>query len=144
MVQFDEIGSVVRSSPFKVLVMVLDLVLMVNDFEMPALPPWLAFWTTPPEPPPWAESVWRPGAGELVNASECFEPFARCQAVGRPVALDGDGGASGACNASYAWFPEHPRGAWEHPTRRSFPTTRRAAPAPTTASSDSTTASPLP
>ena len=33
--QFDAIGCLVRASPFKILILVLDLTIAVNDFAMP-------------------------------------------------------------------------------------------------------------
>ena len=84
--RLDEIGEVVRASPFLLIVIVLDGAIAVNDFTLPDLHQLYhihAFFFPPhPIPTLWAAGVARPPfSGTVVDAASCSGE-----------AVDGDGG----------------------------------------------------
>ena len=112
----DGIGQTARASPFKMLVVILELAVQANEL---ALPTWEDVVATIPDLPSWSQvmsvitavSVFFSDAptawpvyvvadhGTLRNATNC-QPLEPCRALGAVV--------EGKCAASHAWFPSKP------------------------------------
>merc|ERR1740127_235351 len=91
----DEIGEIARANPFKLIVIIFDLVVMVDEMqniEIPEYPEW-ATWDSlqenfhsmfdehvPPKPPAWAVSAL--SFSGATNKTGCGDAHEACQALG--------------------------------------------------------------
>ena len=106
----DEIGEIARANPFKLIVIIFDLVVMVDEMqniEIPEYPEW-ATWDSlqenfhsmfdehvPPKPPAWAVSAL--SFSGATNKTGCGDAHEACQALGTVFAT--------SCSTTKAWFP---------------------------------------
>ena len=102
----DGIGSITRGSPLKILVVILELTLTVNDFAMPqlpSLPSWQSIMSAasfitghvPGSTYAWPTYVMSDADG-LTSAINCSLGHP-CQVLGKPD--------PSSCNASQSWYP---------------------------------------